>query len=180
MKRCVLELKDWVALVNALYLAIDEEATDLALTCCIFSLTWARSCINTRWIEMTWLAGKLKYHSKHWSDIVFGSYLVLSVLTSEAVRSNVNLENWSLARSLAYRSCEVKGGRRIVLDLGFQLTLPQDIFTDDVCTHDMSTIITRLYTIVESRHHFHLMDVFLMSSCLRLIHLKDWMIPFGG
>ena len=87
--------------------------------------------------------------------------------------TNVTLENWSLAKLSEKSSCEVKRGQRIVLFVGFQLTLTQDVVPDDLCTHDMSTVITRLFTIVESRHQFVPIDVFLTSSCLRLIHLKN-------
>ena len=102
-----------MTLVDVPFKASDEEVTDLALTCCIISLTWARSCLDTRWIEMTWNLSILICDSKHWSDIVFGSSVVLSVLTFATVRSNVNLENWLLAKSFGYSFCDVKGGRRI-------------------------------------------------------------------
>ena len=123
--------------------------------------------------QLTRIACILICDSKHWLDIVSGRYVVLWVLIFATVRSNVNLENLSLVKSFEKSSCKVKEGERIVLFVAFQLTLTQDVVPDDLCTHDMSTVITRLYTIVESLHQFHPIDVFLMSSCLRLIHFKD-------
>ena len=57
-----------------------------------FSVTRARRCIDTRWIEMTRIARKLTYDSEYGSDIVCRSYVVMSVLTFATVRSNVKLE----------------------------------------------------------------------------------------
>ena len=110
--------------------------------------------------------------SKHWSDIISGRYVVLSVLTFATLRSNANLDIWTLVKSFEYCSCKVKQEQRVVLYVEFQLTLTQDIVPDDNCTHDMSTNITRLYSIVESRHQFHPIEEFLMSSCLHLIHSR--------
>ena len=142
--------------------------TDVALTCSIFF--WHEHAAASTHVELRWLELQLYWYvwSKHLSDIVSGSCVVWSVHTFATVRSNVNLENWTLVKSLAYSSCEVKEGQRIVLYVGFQLTLTQDIVPDDICTHYMSTVTTRLYSIVESRHQFHPLDEFLMSSCFRL------------
>ena len=65
--------------------------------------------------QLTGIACILICDSKHWSEIVSWSDVVLSVLTFATVRSNVNLGNLSLVKSFEYSSCEVKEGRRIVL-----------------------------------------------------------------